>query len=206
MSGKVLKFPSPIPAVRQLTSPELDAINRIRFSYPYNFTPLAPRLFDGTIERWSLSKFLDEQEFPFARLDIVDRLGIESFEMSRFYANVDIERIHIPGELSAVTTAKVIAYLLDIVECEFNYRFELWCEDPPRILSVSQLAGDSLIRSIRTQAKAWEKAKANDELNLYNHFVYAERNPVIGQAVQNAAINRWSSSKAPRGCKAALWQ
>ena len=203
MSGKVLEFP--IPPVRKLTSPEVDSINRIRFTYPYNFAPLAPQLFDGTIERWSLSKFLDEQEFAFARLDIVDRRGIESFEMSRFYSNVDMERIHIPGELSAVTTAKVIAYLLDIVECEFNYRFELWCEDPPRILSVSQLAGDSLIRSIRAQAKRWETEKADDELNLYNHFVYAERNPVIGRAVQNAAINRWSSSKAPRGCRA-MWQ
>jgi len=196
MSGKVLKFPT--APVRKLTSPELDAINQIRFTYPYNFAPLAPRLFEGIVERWSLSKFLDAQEFPFARLDIVDRRGIESFEMSRFYANIDMERMHIPGELSAVTTAKVIAYLLDIVECEFNYRFELWSEDPPRILSVSQLAGDSLIRSIRAQAREWQKAKADDELNLYNHFVYAERNPVIGQAVQNATINRWSSSRAHR--------
>ena len=203
MSAKVLNFPT--GPVRKLTSPELDAINRIRFTYPYNFAPLALRLFGGAIERWSLSKFLDEQEFPFARLDIVDSRGIESFEMSRFYANVDMERIHIPGELSAVTTAKVIAYLLDILECEFNYRFELWSEDPPRVLTVTQLAGDSLIRSIRAQAKRWETEKADDELNLYNHFVYAERNPVIGRAVQNAAINRWSSSKAPRGCRA-MWQ
>ena len=203
MSAKVLNFPT--GPVRKLTSPELDAINRIRFTYPYNFAPLALRLFGGAIERWSLSKFLDEQEFPFARLDIVDSRGIESFEMSRFYANVDMERIHIPGELSAVTTAKVIAYLLDILECEFNYRFELWSEDPPRVLTVTQLAGDSLIRSIRAQAKRWETEKADDELTLYNHFVYAERNPVIGRAVQNAAINRWSSSKAPRGCRA-MWQ
>jgi len=197
MSDNVVDFP-PAP-LRKLSKAELTAIDGIRFTYPYNFAPIAPRLFSEIGERWSLSKFLDSQEFPFARLDIVDRRGIAAFEMMRFYANVNLERIHVPGELSAVTTAKVIAYLLDIVACEFNYRFELWSERPPRIiLSVSQLAGDSLIRSIRAQAKEWQEAQPDDELNLYNHFVYAERNPVIRQGVKNATLNRWGCSRPPR--------
>ena len=183
----------PIPGVRRLADAEVDRINRIRLGYSYDFAPLAPQMFAGVVvrERWSLSKYLYEAEFPFAGLDAVDRGGIESFDIGRFYANINVERIHVPGELSAVTTAKVIAYLLDIVECEFNCRTEQgW------LTSVSEVAGDALIRSIRGQGREWRKQGIGDEINLYHHFVCAERNPVVRRGVENAVINRWGWSGA----------
>jgi hypothetical protein len=140
---------------------------------------------------WSLTDFLDDVGFPFSNVDNVDRLGIGSFDTGSFYANINLERVHLPGELSAVTTAKVIAYLLDIVECELSASF-----GRGQLRAISALAGDALIRSIRTQAREWRTLGTNDEINLYYHFVCAERNPVIGQAVHNAAINRWGASRA----------
>ena len=192
MSGNVVAFP--IPGVRRLTDTEVDRINRIRLGHDYNFAPLAPQMFAGVVERerWSLAKFLDEAEFPFAGLDAVDRRGIESLDIGCFCADVNLERVHVPGELSAVTTAKVIAYLLDIVECEFNRR----TVDQGWLTSVSEVAGDALIRSIRGRAREWRKQGIRDEINLYHHFVCAERNPVVRRGVENAVINRWGWSGA----------
>jgi hypothetical protein len=188
MSANVVAFPT--PPVRKLAEEELEFIERIRLGYGYNFAPPGARLFVGC-SQWSLSKFLDEAEFPFATVDAIDRLGIGSFDIGSFYETVSLERIHLPGELSAVTTAKVIAYLLDIVACELSASFERG-----QLRAISALAGDALIRSIRTQAWEWRKSGTNDEINLYYHFVCAERNPVIGSAVHNAAINRWGASRA----------
>jgi hypothetical protein len=190
MSGNVVAFLT--PPVRKLTEEELESIDRIRLGYDYNFAPVMPVLFPGSTgaERWSLSKFLENAEFPFATFDVIDRVGISSFDIDNFYANINLERIHLPGELSAVTTAKAIAYLLDIVACELSASFE---RGHPR--SVSALGGDALIRSIRAQAREWRKSGTMDEINLYYHFVCAERHPVIGRAVRNAAINRWGASR-----------
>ena len=190
MSGNVVAFP--MPPVRKLTEAELDSIDRIRLGYVYNFAPVMPVLFAGSAgaERWSLAKFMHEAEFPFATFDIIDRLDIGSFDIGNFYANINLERIHLPGELSALTTAKAIAYLLDIVACELSVSFERG-----QLRSVSALGGDALIRSIRAQGLEWRRGGTKDEINLYYHFICAERNPVICRAVHNAAINRWGAAR-----------
>jgi hypothetical protein len=189
-SGNVVAFPT--PPVRKLSEEELDSIGRIRLGYAYNFAPVMPVLFSGSAgaERWSLAKFMDEAQFPFATFDIIDRLGIGSFDIGNFYANINLERIHLPAELSALTTAKAIAYLLDIVACELSASFERG-----QLRSVSALGGDALIRSIRAQGLEWRRGGTKDEINLYYHFVCAERHPVIGRAVHNAAINRWGAAR-----------
>ena len=118
----------PMPPVRKLTEAEPESINRIRLSYAYDFAPLAPQLFPGIVgrERRSLSKFLDEPEFPFATLDMVERGGVGSLDISGFYANINLERIHYRGRAErgaapdattdpAAALAAEVAALTDLV-------------------------------------------------------------------------------------------
>jgi hypothetical protein len=187
-------FPSVEPRI--LSKEELERIDAIEFGYAYDFAPLGPNFFgQGKRERWSLSKLVHKQDFPFAALDIVDKLGIEALDIDGFYEHVKLDRIHLPGEISAITAAKTIKYCLEILACEFNYKLHSWYDGAHKRLKIADLAADKLIREVRRQAKEWQEGDVVDSINIYAHFVGAVRHPVINQAVYNAAVNRWGLSK-----------
>jgi hypothetical protein len=192
------EFPSVKP--RPLVKEELDRIDQIDLSYPYDFAPVSPVFLEKRKrECWSLAKFLDRQSFPFASLDIIDRLDLDAFDIEGFYKHIDLERLHLPGQISAVTTAKVIKYCLEILACEFNYKLHSRYDGAVKRLKVTDLAADKLQREIRRQAKEWQEQKILDEINIYLHFVSAMRHPVVQQGVHNAAVNRFGLSNEVQG-------
>lgn len=194
MKKETDNFPSVEP--RLLSKDELERIDAIGFGYPYDFAPPSPNFFgQKKREGWRLSKLMDKQNFPFAGLDIVDKLEIEAFDIDGFYQYVNLDRIHVPGEISAITAAKATKYCLEILACECNYKLHSWFDGAQKQLKIADLAADKLIRGVRRQAKEWEEAEMAESINIYQHFVGAVRHPVISQAVWNAAVNRWGLSK-----------
>jgi hypothetical protein len=197
MKKETQDFPAVQP--RPLSKDELERIDAIVFGYTYDFAPPGPSFFgQKKRERWSLSKLIDKQNFPFAALDIVDRLGIEAFDIDGFCDYVNRDRIHIPGEISATTAAKTIKYCLEILACECNYKLHAWYDGGEKNLKIADLAANKLIRGVRRLAKEWQEGDVEESINIYQHFVDAMRHPVVSEAVNNAAVNRWGLSKDAR--------
>ena len=185
-----------------MSKEELERIDALEFSYPYDFADIGPNLLEfgqGRRERCNLGKLIANETFPFAALDLVDKLGIDAFDIGSFYSNVNLERIHLPGELSAVTACKTVMYCLEILACEVCYTLHDFCDAKVRQLKIEDLAADKAIRRVRRRAKEWQEGKVEDWINLDLHFVQATKHPFINRAVNNAAVNRWGLSRDVKG-------
>ena len=168
--------------LRDITGEEILRIKRIWLNYPYNFAePPYPEIC------WGLAEIIDHARFPMAMTDACDKWECQNFALESFSRFIEPERISEPGYLSAVTTAKLIAYCLQIVESTG--------ESIQTLRGVSKFDGQDLLFQI---AKLQETEMAGaEELSPWNHFLIAVRNPVVRWAVNNAVMNRWGTQEYP---------
>src|SRR5271157_5076474 len=105
----------PLPKLTAVTAEQATEINRIDFKYSYNFGPPP-----NPASKATLAEFIRDQaaEYPYAALDLVDKLKLDSFGPESFDRHIDRNMMATPGHLSAVTVAKLIQYCLLILESE----------------------------------------------------------------------------------------
>ena len=179
-----------LPTVRSSTAEELQVIRRIalRTRLPYNFGP-APNPKTHT----SLEEFIQswESTHPFASADVVDKWNLESLNAETFDRFIDRAKLAVPGYLSAVTTAKLIAYCLLIMEAEHEALQAYWLTT----LQFVRPDAQDVVNSLAARARA---AKPGSSLDHSRQFADAVRNPVVEAGVNNAAVNRWGLSDKNR--------
>jgi hypothetical protein len=179
-----------LPAVRRSTAEELQVIRRValRTGHHYNFGP-APNPKTHT----SLEEFIQSwaSTHPFASADVVDKWNVESLNAETFDRFIDRAKLSVPGYLSAVTTAKVIAYSLLIMEAEHEALQAYWL----KTLQFVRPDAQDVVNSLAARARA---GKPGSSLDHSQQFADAVRNPVVEAGVNNAAVNRWGLSDKNR--------
>ena len=177
-----------LPKLTTVTDEQVTEINRIHFSFPYNFAP-PPK--PGT--KATLAEFIRdyEKEFPYAPRDLVDKLKLDSFSAESFDHHIDRNLIATPGHLSAVTVAKLIHYCLLILESEAEMiAWERIDFGIPRMPDAHEIA-----RVVAAKVNRYENRTKIPEYDHVGQFLSAVKHPVVGRAVSNAAINRWGLSE-----------
>ena len=177
-----------MPKLTTVTDEQVTEINRIHFSFPYNFaSPPRP----GT--KTALAEFIRdyEKEFPYALRDLVDKMKLDSFSAESFDHHIDRNLLATPGHLSAVTVAKLIHYCLLILESEAEIiAWERIDFGIPRMPDAHEIA-----RVVAAKVNRYENRTKIPEYDHVGQFLSAVKHPVIGRAVSNAAINRWGLSE-----------
>jgi hypothetical protein len=174
-----------LPRLTTVTDEQVTEINRLHFSFPYNFAP-APR----PDTKATLAEFIRdyENEFPYALRDLVDKLELDSFSAESFDHHIDRNLLATPGHLSAVTVAKLIHYCLLILESEAEMiawgRIDFGMPDAHEIARV-----------VAAKVNRYENRTKIPEYDHVGQFLSAVTHPIIGRAVANAAINRWGLSE-----------
>jgi hypothetical protein len=177
-----------LPRLTAVTDEQLEEINRIHFSFPYNFGP-AP----GPGTKTTLAEHVRdcEKEFPYAIQDLVDKLKLDFFSAESFDHHIDRNLLATPGYLSAVTVAKLIHYCLLILESEAEMitwtRIERGVPGAPDAHDIANV-----------MAAKVNRYKDPNRIPEYDHlgqFLSAVKHPIIGRAVSHAAINRWGLSE-----------
>jgi hypothetical protein len=177
-----------LPKLTTVTEEQVSEINRIHFSFPYNFAP-APKPETKTL----LAEFVRdyEKEFPYAIQDLVDKLKLDSFSAESFEHHIDRNLLATPGHLSAVTVAKLIHYCLLILESEAEMialgRIDLGRPGMPDAHDLAQ--------AVAAKVNRYENRAEIPEYDHIAHFLSAVKHPIVGTAVSNAAINRWGISE-----------
>jgi hypothetical protein len=176
-----------LPRLTAVTDEQVAEINRIHFSFPYNFGPAPSPKTKTTLAEYVRDY---EREFPYAIQDLVDKLKIDSFSAESFDHHVDRNLLATPGHLSAVTVAKLIQYCLLILESEAEMITST------RIDRGVPGAPDAHDIACAVAAKV-NRYKDPNKIPEYDHlgqFLSAVRHPTVGRAVSHAAINRWGLS------------
>jgi len=177
-----------LPNLTAVTGEQVTAINRIHFSFPYNFGP-TPN--PGT--KTTLAEFVRdyESEYPYAIQDLVDKLKLESFSAESFDHHIDRNLLATAGHLSAVTVAKLIHYCLLILDSEAEMitwaRIDRGMSGTP---SACDIAG-----AVAAKVNRYENCHEIPEYDHIGQFLAALKHPIVGRAVSNAAINRWGVSE-----------
>lgn len=168
--------------LRDVSADEIVRIKSVRLNYPYNFAePPYPEI------RWDLADILAHARFPMAVADACDKWECPSFTLDNFFRFIEAKRVSTPGYLSAITTAKLIAYCLQIVESTG--------ESLKTLRGVSAFDGQDLLYQIAQLQK--NEMAGVEELSPWNHFLIAVKHPVVRWAVNNAVMNRWGARAYP---------
>lgn len=181
-----------LPKLISVTAGQATEINRIHFKYSYNFGP-PPK--PGT--KATLAEFVRDQEteYPYAPLDLVDKLKLESFGAESFDRHIDRNMLATPGHLSAVTVAKLIHYCLLILESEEEaVRSQRADKGVANLPDAQDIANAIAIKA--NQYSDW------DRIPQYDHggqLLAAVKHPIVGRGVSNAAINRWGMGERKGG-------
>jgi hypothetical protein len=175
-----------LPKLTVVSEEQLATINRIHLNFPYNFGP-AP----GPETKITLAEFVRdcETEFPYAILDLVDKLNLDFFSAESFEHHIDRNLLVIPGYLSAVTVAKLIQYCLQILESESEMISGSGMN--PGIASIPN--ANDIAAAIAMKVNRYRHRDMIPEYDHVGQFLAAVRHPVVGKALSNAAINRWGT-------------
>ena len=176
-----------LPRLTAVTAQQATEINRIHFKYSYNFGPPP-----NPETKATLAEFIRDQEaeYPYAVLDLVDKLKLDSFGAESFDRHLDRNLLSTPGHLSAVTVAKLIQYCLLILESEAE--LVMWQRTDRGVLSMPD--AQDIANAIAIKANRY---KDRDPIPEYDHIAQllaAVQHPIVGKGVSNAAINRWGLS------------
>ncbi|MBV9106892.1 MAG: hypothetical protein JO066_06775 [Verrucomicrobia bacterium] len=177
-----------LPRLTAVTDEQLAEINRIHFSFPYNFGPTPdPRT------KTTLAEHIRdcEKEFPYAIQDLVDKLKLHSFSAESFDHHIDRNLLATPGYLSAVTVAKLIHYCLLILESEAEMitwtRIERGVPGAPDAHDIAN--------AMAAKVNRYKDPNRIPEYDHLGQFLSAVKHPIIGRAVYHAAANRWGLSE-----------
>jgi hypothetical protein len=137
----------------------------------------------------TLAEFITDQEaeFPYAAMDLVDKLQLDSFGAESFARHIDRNMLATPGHLSAVTVAKLIQYCLMILESEAE--MAKWRRVDGGVTGSPD--AQDLANAIAIKLNQYQD---RDKILEYDHlaqFLAAVQHPIVGKGVANAAINRW---------------
>jgi hypothetical protein len=176
-----------LPKLTVVTDEQLREINSIHFSFPYNFGP-APR----PETKMTLADFVRdcEMEFPYAMLDLVDKLKLDSFSAESFDQHIDRNLLATPGHLSAVTVAKLINYSLLILESEAE--MITWARIDRGVPGTPD--AHDIANAVAAKVNRYKNRTKIPEYDHVGQFLSALKHPIVGRAVSNAAINRWGVS------------
>jgi hypothetical protein len=176
-----------LPKLTAVTDEQLAEINRLHFDFPYNFGP-APM----PETKSTLAEFVRdcEGEFPYAILDLVDKLRLDSFSAESFDHHIDRDLLATPGYLSAVTVAKLIHYCLLILESEAE--IVAWGGIDHGIASIPD--AHDIANAVAVKVNRYKNRNKIPEYDHVGQLFSAVKHPVVGKAVSNAAINRWGIS------------
>jgi len=177
-----------LPKLTAVTAEQSTEINRIHFKYSYNFGPPPKPETKAT-----LAEFIRDQEaeYPYAALDLVDKLKLDSFGAESFDRHLDRKLLATPGHLSAVTVAKLIQYCLLILESEAE--IVMWQRTDRGMTSMPD--AQDIANAIAIKVNQY---KDRDKIPEYDHIAQllaAVKHPIVGKGVSNAAINRWGLSE-----------
>jgi hypothetical protein len=165
-------------------------INRIGQTSHFNLAP-PPTSWDEVTKRphyVSLTNFIDQTDWTYSDLDIVDRREIQCLadeDVWCYIVQSDI-RLDQPGHLSAVTVAKAIQYGVNLlgvfIEIYLGQNQQLGKDTET---SFGKMADAALELASRTFASC------PSEHNWYEHFQLLIEHPVINAGVQIAAWNQY---------------
>ncbi len=168
-----------VPSLRDLTADELLDIRSILPDRAYNFAePPDPQI------EVSLSDYLANARFPFALADAGDKWGVNAISMDNFGRLFNPGQIGWPGYLSAISTAKLIAFCLQIAESTR--------ESLPELHGISCPTAEDVMNQLADLARTSHALQA---LSPWKQFFVCTKNPVIRRAVNNAIMNRWGVSQ-----------
>lgn len=177
-----------LPKLTAVTAEQATEINRIHFEYSYNFGPPP-----NPEAKATLAEFIRDQEaeYPYAALDLVDKLKLDSFGPESFDRHIDRNMMATPGHLSAVTVAKLIQYCLLILESEAE--MVRWQRTDRGMTSVPD--AQDIANAIAIKANRYKDRDKIPEFDYIAQFLAAVKHPIVGKGVSSAAINRWGMSE-----------
>jgi hypothetical protein len=172
----------------RLNSRQRREIDRIAQKFHFNLAP-PPSSFDEITtgpKFVSLTDFIEQSDWPYSDLDIIDRLEIKHLATENFWryiakAEVALEE---PGHLSPVTVAKAIEYGVSLLGCFIE----------GYVGSNQALGKEDDFGTITQAALEFARgsfASCSEEDNWYEHFQLLMRHPVINAGVQIAAWHRY---------------
>jgi hypothetical protein len=177
-----------LPKLTAVTAEQVTEINRIDFKFSYNFGPPP-----NPESKATLAEFIRDQEteYPYAALDLVDKLRLDSFGPESFDRHIDRNMLATPGHLSAVTVAKLIQYCLQILESEAEMLS--WQRTDRGVTSMPD--AQDIAKAIEIKANQYKDRDKIPEYDYVAQFLAAVKHPIVGKGVSSAAINRWGMSE-----------
>jgi hypothetical protein len=177
-----------LPKLTAVTAEQVTEINRIDFKFSYNFGPPP-----NPESKATLAEFIRDQEteYPYAALDLVDKLRLDSFGPESFDRHIDRNMLATPGHLSAVTVAKLIQYCLQILESEAEMLS--WQRTDRGVTSMPD--AQDIAKAIEIKANQYQDRDKIPEYDYVAQFLAAVKHPIVGKGVSSAAINRWGMSE-----------
>ena len=134
----------------------------------------------------SLADFIEDFDWKYSDLDIIDRLEIKDFGLEDFWRYIAKSEVPIqePGHLSPVTVAKGIEYGVKLLGC-FIEAYVGSKQEGGKHADFSRMTRGALEFARGTFAPC------PDEHNWYEHFQFLMKHPVINAGVQIAAWHRY---------------
>jgi hypothetical protein len=172
----------------RLNSRQRREIDQIGQKFHFNLAPPPSSLDEITTgpKFVSLTDFIEQFDWEYADLDIVDRREIKHLAAENFWPYIAKSEVPIEesGHLSPVTVAKGIEYGVSLLGCFIE----------AYVGSKQGLGKDATFGKITRAALEFARgtfAACSDEHNWYEHFELLMRHPVINAGVQIAAWHRY---------------
>ena len=173
-----------LPKLIAVTAEQVTEINRIHFKYSYNFGPPPKPETKATLAELIRDQ---ESEYPYAVLDVIDKLKLDSFGAESFDRHLDRTLLATPGHLSAVTVAKLIQFCLLILESEAEM---VICQRTGKGVTAMPDVQD-IANAIAVKANQYKDRDKIPEYDYIAQLLAAVKHPTVGKGVSSAAINRW---------------
>jgi hypothetical protein len=134
----------------------------------------------------SLADFIEEFDWKYSDLDIIDRLEIKDFGLENFWRYIAKSDVPIqePGHLSPITVAKGIEYGVSLLGCFI----EAYIGSKHALGKLADFG--KMTRGALEYARG-TFAACSEEHNWYEHFQLLMRHPVINAGVQIGAWHRY---------------
>jgi len=134
----------------------------------------------------SLTDFIEQFDWEYANLDIIDRLEIKDLAAEDFWRYIGKSEVPIqePGHLSPVTVGKGIEYGVSLLGCFI----EVYVGSKQ---SVGKDADFGTMTRAALETARGTFAGSSEEHNWYEHFELLMEHPVINAGVRIAAWHRY---------------